>query len=925
MQNLSNKIDVMETFIHDFSLDILCLCEHWLTNEGLSSGSFSGLLNLSCATAFCRTQYSHGGVSIYLKDSLKYKIIDTQAFCIEKYCEIVAVHLLDFNLKVVSYYRTPTDVQEDIRKSFSILENCLTYLSSFGGTILLCGDHNVDTLKNDQKSRMFLDMLRSVNLYPSLQEPTRGKACLLNIMTDLRPENFTIKIAAGVADHDGIVFCHQTSLDSGNLDYSYCLSRDITEEQLTLFKNILSKMDWEENPEIISSRNPDIAFTAFFNKFLAIFNNCFPESYKKIKNKQLKHKQGILKNWYTAELAQIKSILLLYHDLSRGPSNADFYHLQHNRLKKIYRNKIREAKRIAYSDFIEQSPNKCRAAWSVIRDFKSTPMSQNITNTPEEFNSYFLDSVAGVVDKLPIRQEDGLDLLMHGSTGAFPVDFEWVASTTEQLISIVGGFKESDSRDFYGMSTKLLKSIFKEIADPFCSLLNACLAEGMFPDCLKIAKITPIYKKGDRSLVSSYRPISVLPILSKIFEAVMHRQLTEFFMANNLLTKSQFGFRKGLSTSHAVKSLTDTIYGAFESKESTLAILCDISKAFDSVDHSLLMKKLNFYGVRGSSLKMISGYFQSRKQVVAVNGVKSSPRDITYGVPQGSILGPFLFIILMNDLEWSMPCTTILFADDTTLASRHSDVAELQALSQESWECASDWFASNKLALNEAKTQKITFSLRDVKSENEVVKLLGFNLDQKLTWESHVNSMCTRLSRVVFLLGRLYWYVPSSYLRNAYYAFANSHLEYGTLLWGHASSVPRLLTVQKRLIRTISGAGNIDHCKPLFKNWKIMTIINLYIFKALTATKQNFNSSNLRSGTHHYNTRHAIDLDIPFRRLSKVKNCFPATGYKFYNALHISVRSLSRNKFQMVLHRWLIDNPFYNIEEYMEEAKNLIV
>lgn len=301
VQNLPNKIDILENFISDFSVDVLCLCEHWLSTDGLTSGLFNQLSDLTCVSAYCRTSYTHGGVSVFLKNNINHRIIDINSYCSEKICEVVAVELTGQNIIIVCFYRAPSDVQKEFGRSFVELEKCLAYLSKLGKNIILCGDFNVNILKNDYKSRTFLDLLRSVNLYPSISEPTRGNACLLNVMSEFLPSSFQSQITAGVADHDAVIF-RLLKTQVTKHDTSLRTTRDTCESQLTIFKHMVSKIDWDE---VLSDCDvsANIAFTSFFNRILVTFDTCFPVTYKKSKaTSNPKAKSKILQDWYTSRV-----------------------------------------------------------------------------------------------------------------------------------------------------------------------------------------------------------------------------------------------------------------------------------------------------------------------------------------------------------------------------------------------------------------------------------------------------------------------------------------------------------------------------------------------------------------------------------------------------------------------------------------------
>ena len=232
-------------------------------------------------------------------------------------------------------------------------------------------------------------------------------------------------------------------------------------------------------------------------------------------------------------------------------------------------------------------------------------------------------------------------------------------------------------------------------------IFNISLAKGDFPGKLKIARVTPIFKKGNNTLVSNYRPISVLPCFSKLLECIVYNRLYKFLVENNILYQKQFGFQNAHSTEPAILQLVNQITEAFSQGKYTLGVSLDFSKAFDTVNHNILLEKLKAYGIQSENLKWFRSYLSKRKQFILYEDFKTEMKIVKCGVPQGSILGPLLFLIFVNDLNNSTKVLDpVLFADDTNIFCSDNNIRTLFETANQELSQINDWFLANKLSLN---------------------------------------------------------------------------------------------------------------------------------------------------------------------------------------------------------------------------------
>ena len=377
------------------------------------------------------------------------------------------------------------------------------------------------------------------------------------------------------------------------------------------------------------------------------------------------------------------------------------------------------------------------------------------------------------------------------------------------------------------IATNLLMEFSHFLVYPLVVLINMSFEEGVFPSLNKEADVCPIFKQFDRNKCENYRPISLLSNISKIFERVMYTRLENFLNLSEILYRFQFGFRKGFSTNHALLSIVEQIRSALDKKMFTCGVFIDLEKAFDTVNHKILLYKLHHYGVRGITSNWFSSYLTNRYQKVVINGEASPRLPITCGVPYGSIPGPLLFLLYINDMHLAMEFSTIYnFADDTNLLYPCKTLKVLRKNVNADLKNLYDWLCATRLSLNSGKSEFLVFRPPRNKTyepftlklhysklfESQKIKYLGLILDNKLDWKGHIAELTKKLSRAIGLIHKMNGLCPISVLRSLYHSLFNSHLSYGLVVWGNASrwNLERIRSLQKRVLRLIAPGYNGD-------------------------------------------------------------------------------------------------------------------
>ena len=547
-------------------------------------------------------------------------------------------------------------------------------------------------------------------------------------------------------------------------------------------------LEQEQWLDVYEENDANIAYEKFITKLKQYYD-------KNIPLVQIKPSRNTARNpWITRGiLNSIKTRNILYKSYICKPS------VQNHNCYKQYRNKltktIRTSKTMYFSQELQKAEGNTNSTWKVINKLINKAKSQHHISTIESNNKEYKDpsDIANAFNFFftsigpELASKTRCDNLHFSKFLSSPVTKTIFFNKTNQseITSVTKLFESKTSTGYDGLSMKLLKQIIFSIAPPLEYIFNMSLSNGICPSLLKIAKVIPIYKKDDKSQVTNYRPISLLPSISKLLEKIVYKRLISFLTVNNILNKSQFGFRKNCSTDFAIIQLLDKVTELLSQKEHIIAIYMDLSKAFDTIDHITLLSKLDNYGIRGPAYSWIKSYLSERKQFVYIDGHNSNMLNIQCGVPQGSILGPLLFLIYVNDIiNSSKILNFIMFADDTTVIASHKNIGELINILNLELINVSSWFKCNKLSLNISKTNCMHFQSThsnadafidyDIKidgltlEQKDNTKFLGVTIDKYLSWNQHIANITSQIAKAICILYRLKHILPpKSLLYNA--------------------------------------------------------------------------------------------------------------------------------------------------------------
>lgn len=922
--------------MHD--IDIVCLTEHWLTEVELSTFKIN---NYFVSATYCRKHFKNGGVMILHKNlNLEIKEINNLSqFCEEKTFEVCGVEIKIGNdtIKLLSMYRSPAaDINHFLLKLDTILNN----ICKNGCKVILCGDFNIDYLSVSNSKKQLIDIIQSYDIYMRLSEPTRYSAnvnsCIDYICTNFRNDHNYCSYSIcknGISDHTGQILTYNTyNLDNQDR-HEY--KRIFNDNNYHTFCYHLNKETWSD---IYNAKTVDDGFKNFTNTLAHYMEISFPlKKFRKNDNRK--------NYWITQGIrTSANKLKILYEKMirTRDMSDINFY----NCYKKLYKKVIRAAKRQHNDKIYERSSNKSKAVWSIINN----NLNKSTTNVKIQkikigddvitdhkriahyFNSHFIDIPKKLNEKLTAVQGDGNNTFNFNIN--YPTIFLEPVSETE-ILNVILNLKSSNSAGIDGVSSNVLKRSAKIVVKPLTFLINASIFNGEFPTVLKNAKIIPLFKKGDSTLLDNFRPVALLPTISKILERVIYNRIVNFANKNNIFSICQHGFLKGKSTETAIMDFLTKLYENLNKNMKSMGLFMDLSKAFDLINHRLLLNKLQCYGLRGKIHDWLESYLSSRTQLVEVNGIRSELEEVSIGVPQGSVLGPLLFLLYINDLPQCISDNNlIMFADDTSYLSGKSSVDDAKYDIQDKLKSFTAWFQENRLFLNASKTVFINFTPRisnilqsslikiNHKSIQQVdsTKFLGVFIDNAINWESHTEYLAKKLTPVCYALYRLQHIINSGTVIAYYYAHFYSRLSYGIMFWGMSHNADRIFKLQKMALRNIANATRRTSCRDLFKKFNILPLASIYILKTLIYVKTNINIFSKNNFNHDYNTRMGDDLLIPIHNLTTYEHNPLYIGIKLYNKLPLEIKSIHNiNQFKNKLKSLLHEKSYYSIHEFLNE------
>jgi exonuclease III len=838
INRLRYKLNLLETYMilsltpNSKPMDVIFLSETFLEPEETQFFNLDGYE----AYHYARSTRKGGGIVFYVKNGIK---VSHEVKRINKReVQMLFLYLPELNVKLCGIYRPPTSIFSDRDEFLELLdcsleENC---------RMICVGDINIDLLKHDSidlvtvlKSNNF-QVINKIDENHYTREGKSSKTILDHCYTDIETEFFLSLEETGFSDHKSMVLVVKR--------VNKKLATQTVEKTFTDYKEVMRKL---------KSRS----FQGFtdFHGYLTLTL----QQETNVLTKELK--SHYKKPWGSVKLKDLCQLKRKYSKLLfRFPDN-DFYRQKIRELTVLIRREIFSCKQTYFSSLYTNNIGNAKEIWKT-----SKKLMYNRDSKSRDAEIELL--IDGALTKDPAVVANAANNFFikvgeHNNPEALVSDIEFepkpVSSETmesfdatnpTEIKEIIASLDNNKACGVDGVNVAFIKSNAEYFSEILCNFINESFENGEFPDELKFARVKILFKGGDSNDINNYRPISILSAISKIFEKVIKKRLIKHLQTNKLIHPSQFGFLEASSTTSAASGLINDIVSGLNDKLKTSCIFVDVKKAFDCLNFEKLLFKLHEIGIEGKAMEVFKSYLERRKQVVVVNGVSSAVLTLTSGAAQGSVLGPLLFLIYINDLLYlKLNSVGRLFADDAAFIYRATNYNNLHQMMQKDLLVIDAFLSSINLEMSVKKTEFMIFQTKSHASSeifqsisfgNKAIskvdnfRYLGLVIDSEITWREHVNSIALKIAPFVGLIHRIRPFISKQVAMQLYYSYIHSRLIYCLPIWSSCSTdlKMRLQRLQNKCIKAINFKPRLTPSRELYDD-KLLSFLQLCEYESI--------------------------------------------------------------------------------------------
>lgn len=908
-RSIRNKINYISNLSDSYQ--ILCFSETHL-DDSVDTSS----LKLDGFDMPIRRDRTHngGGVMIYLSSMLSYKRrpdLENQRL------EIIwtEVKLKSQILLICCFYRSDFNVSQSvfINEIQPSIEQALDYTPN----VILLGDLNIDFI--NLTNYELHDCLTIYNLSNIIKEPTR---ILGNSRTLIDPiivsdgcqilDSGTIDVDHNISDHKATYVSIKTELSFGRPYY-----RSIWNYKNADFEQLNHKINQFNWDNIINHETTvDEACFNFTETYINLCKSCIPRKKVLIRPTD--------KPWFTSELRyniRVRDRLRQKALKSNNTRDKDCYKKQRNKVNNM-KKYAKENYMNNYEDMILNKNCGSKTFWQLMGRLVDKQPKTSTLPPLQNSNDVFAftdDEKATLLNDYfcTISSLDDSNIELPDFNKRTDSSLSSITINTSEIIDVLSSLKLNKASGPDGISHRMLKYTSKTIAVPLCKLFNISLCSKSFPALWKLAHVMPIFKKGDRSVVSNYRPISLVSCVGKAFERVVFKYVYNHLITNSLIYQYQSGFLPGHSTVHHLIELTHQTCLALEKYETNCQIFCDISKAFDRVWHRGLLLKLENYGVNGHMLHWFEDYLNNRRQKVLVNEICSPEKTLSAGVPQGSVLGPLLFLIYINDISDDLTGLARLFADDTSLSYSSTNLQHIEIVLNEDLRKLSEWAKKWQILFNPLKTEVLLISNIfhddnfELSMDGTILKIvethkhLGVNLSSTNKWSKHIDIIIESASKQVSFLRKIKYRFSKDTLNTLYCSYIRPLLEYASEVWDGCTQMDanRLEQVQLNAARIVTGLPIFASLNSLYTEtgWETLSVRRVnkklsLMYKIVNHEAPSYLINLMPNRVNEqtpYQLRNNQNFDVPFSRLCSFENSFFPSTLRLWNGLDLETRNSS--------------------------------